>query len=63
MEKSNEVRAVTVNDKADAFDRIAAAYLRIPAGDPPAEEVQARRDDVLAIVGREVQQLHPSYRA
>lgn len=64
MEKAKpEFTAVTVNDKAAAFDRIAEAYLDVPAGNPTPEEVRDAETRLLEVVGREVQQLHPSYRA
>lgn len=48
-------------DKAEAFDRIADAYLHIPAGTPPADAVATAERNVIDVVSCEVQRLHPSY--
>lgn len=54
--------SATLAEKAAAFDRIARAYLDIPTGTPPIEQLRIANETCLAVVGREVQQLHPFYR-
>lgn len=53
---------VTQINQGELADRIAEAYLQIPAGNPPADDVATSSRAVMDAVGAEVQRLHPSYR-
>lgn len=60
-QQSTAPLAYTVNDKAAAFDKIAEAFLRIPAGSPTWSEAQGAVGKLVETVQEEVIRLHPAY--
>lgn len=64
MENQNQStapRGITVNDKAEAFDRIAAAFLDIPVGNPGVDEVEQAKANLFEVTQREIVAIHPAY--
>ena len=61
IERGRSAGLSASKDKVEAFNRIAEAYLQIPAGTPTPNEIATAKNNLIEVVGREVQRLHPSY--